>query len=165
MPRRFRNDDTLGIAIGNFANEMNALYVAQRDTLIFADEASKEGLGKPSEKLLKFGLFFLITTWMAASMCSLPMATSNPKSTGYKRISNTANRRNSSGIKVTVKARALSPCRPRNVAMTCSNPSSGAGRLLPTLMVTGTSMSFLHKSADRHYCCGTTRIWAITGFA
>jgi hypothetical protein len=55
---RFRNDDTLGIAIGNFANEMNALYVAQRDTLIFADEASKEGLGKPSEKLLKFGLFF-----------------------------------------------------------------------------------------------------------
>jgi len=55
---RFRNDDTLGIAIGNFANEMNALYVAQRDTLIFADEASKEGLGKPSEKQLKFGLFF-----------------------------------------------------------------------------------------------------------
>ncbi len=55
---RFRNDDTLGIAIGNFANEMNALYVAQRDTLIFADEATKEGLGVPSAKLLKFGLFF-----------------------------------------------------------------------------------------------------------
>jgi hypothetical protein len=55
---RFRNDDTLGIAIGNFANEMNALYVAQHDALIFADEATKEGLGKPSEKLLKFGLFF-----------------------------------------------------------------------------------------------------------
>ncbi len=55
---RFRNDDTLGIAIGNFANEMNALYVAQRDTLLFADEATKEGLGAPSEKLLKFGLFF-----------------------------------------------------------------------------------------------------------
>jgi hypothetical protein len=55
---RFRNDDTLGIAIGNFANEMNALYVAQRDTLIFADEATSEGLGRPSEKLLKFGLFF-----------------------------------------------------------------------------------------------------------
>lgn len=55
---RFRNDDKLGIAIGNFANEMNALYVAQRDTLLFADEATKEGLGAPSEKLLKFGLFF-----------------------------------------------------------------------------------------------------------
>ena len=55
---RFRNDDTLGVAIGNFANEMNALYVAQRDSLIFADEATKEGLGVPSQKLLKFGLFF-----------------------------------------------------------------------------------------------------------
>jgi hypothetical protein len=55
---RFRDDDTLGIAIGNFANEMNALYVAQRDALVFADEATKEGLGEPSQKLLKFGLFF-----------------------------------------------------------------------------------------------------------
>jgi hypothetical protein len=55
---RFRNDDTLGIAIGNFANEMNALYVAQRDALIFADEAIKEGVGPASQKLLKFGLFF-----------------------------------------------------------------------------------------------------------
>jgi hypothetical protein len=55
---RFRNDDTLGIAIGNFANEMNALYVAQPDALVFADEASKEGMGAASQKLLKFGLFF-----------------------------------------------------------------------------------------------------------
>jgi hypothetical protein len=55
---RFRNDDTLGIAIGNFANEMNALYVSQRDALIFADEATKEGMGPASQKLLKFGLFF-----------------------------------------------------------------------------------------------------------
>jgi enediyne biosynthesis protein E4 len=55
---RFRNDDTLGIAIGNYANEMNALYVAQRDSLLFADEATKEGVGPASQKLLKFGLFF-----------------------------------------------------------------------------------------------------------
>lgn len=55
---RFRNDDALGIAIGNFANEMNALYVAQRDSLVFADEATKEGMGPASQKLLKFGLFF-----------------------------------------------------------------------------------------------------------
>ena len=55
---RFRNDDTLGIAIGNFANEMNALYVAPRDSLVFADEAIKEGVGPASQKLLKFGLFF-----------------------------------------------------------------------------------------------------------
>jgi hypothetical protein len=55
---RFRNDDSLGIAIGNFANEMNALYVARRDSLVFADEAIKAGVGPASQKLLKFGLFF-----------------------------------------------------------------------------------------------------------
>jgi hypothetical protein len=55
---RFRNDDALGIAIGNYANEMNALYVAQRDSLLFADEATREGVGPASQKLLKFGLFF-----------------------------------------------------------------------------------------------------------
>jgi hypothetical protein len=55
---RFRSDDALGIAIGNFANEMNALYMAQRDSLLFADEAVKEGLGPASQRLLKFGLFF-----------------------------------------------------------------------------------------------------------
>lgn len=55
---RFRNDDALGIAIGNFANEMNALYVSQRDSLVFADEAITEGMGPASQPLLKFGLFF-----------------------------------------------------------------------------------------------------------
>jgi len=37
---------------------MNALYVARRDSLVFADEAIKEGVGPASQKLLKFGLFF-----------------------------------------------------------------------------------------------------------
>ncbi|MBN9693998.1 MAG: CRTAC1 family protein [Verrucomicrobia bacterium] len=59
---RFRNDDAVGIAIGNFANEMNALYVARpgrgSDQLLFTDEAVSEGLGPASQALLKFGLFF-----------------------------------------------------------------------------------------------------------
>ena len=55
---RFRKDDRLGIAIGNFANEMNALYVAQHDSLMFADEAINQGVGPASQSLLKFGLFF-----------------------------------------------------------------------------------------------------------
>lgn len=55
---RFRNDEALGIAIGNFANEMNALYVSQKDALVFADEAAAEGVGAASQPLLKFGLFF-----------------------------------------------------------------------------------------------------------
>jgi hypothetical protein len=55
---RFRNDDTLGIAIGNFANEMTALYVSQASSLAFADEAISEGIGPASRSFLKFGLFF-----------------------------------------------------------------------------------------------------------
>ena len=56
----FRNDDTLGVAIGNFANEMVSLYVSQgpRAKLQFADEANANGLGPASRLLLKFGLFF-----------------------------------------------------------------------------------------------------------
>lgn len=55
---RFRNDDALAIAIGNFANEMNALYVSRGDSLLFADVAASEGIGPASKQLLKFGLFF-----------------------------------------------------------------------------------------------------------
>lgn len=55
---RFQGDDALAIAIGNFANEMNSLYVAQNDPLHFADEAIRAGLGPASQDLLKFGLFF-----------------------------------------------------------------------------------------------------------
>lgn len=55
---RFREDGALGIAIGNFANEMTALYVAQDQPLTFGDEAITEGIGPASRLLLKFGVFF-----------------------------------------------------------------------------------------------------------
>ncbi len=55
---RFRNDDALGLAIGNFANEMTALYVSQGGSMQFSDEAIATGLGPPSRLELKFGLFF-----------------------------------------------------------------------------------------------------------
>lgn len=55
---RFRDDGALGIAVGNFANEMTALYVAQNLPLTFADEAITEGVGPASRLLLKFGVFF-----------------------------------------------------------------------------------------------------------
>ncbi len=53
-----RNDGTLGIAIGNFSNEMIALYVSQKAPLTFADEAIPENVGPASRLLLKFGVLF-----------------------------------------------------------------------------------------------------------
>src|SRR5689334_20836370 len=53
----YRNDQALGVAIGNFANEMSALYVSQ-GPLLFTDEAITEGIGPASRLLLKFGVFF-----------------------------------------------------------------------------------------------------------
>ena len=55
---KYRNDAAVGVAIGNFANEMTALYVSQGNPLIFSDEAIPEGIGPASRLLLKFGVFF-----------------------------------------------------------------------------------------------------------
>ena len=55
---RFRNDATMGIAVGNFANEMTALYVSMNDPLQFFDAAIATGLGPPTRLELTFGIFF-----------------------------------------------------------------------------------------------------------
>ncbi len=55
---RYRNDDAMGIIIGNFATEMTALYVSQEKPLNFADETITEGIGPAGWPLLKFGVFF-----------------------------------------------------------------------------------------------------------
>jgi hypothetical protein len=54
----FRNDACLGVAIGNFANEMTALYVAQDEPMQFVDAAIATGLGPETRLELTFGLFF-----------------------------------------------------------------------------------------------------------
>lgn len=55
---RFRDDDSLGVAVANFANEMTALYVTSADVMQFMDEAIATGIGPSSRLELKFGLFF-----------------------------------------------------------------------------------------------------------
>jgi hypothetical protein len=52
----YRNDDDLGFAIGNFANEMTSLYISQGDPTFYADEAIGEGIGAPSRLMLSFGV-------------------------------------------------------------------------------------------------------------
>ena len=54
----YRTDAALGITIGNFANEMTALYVSQPGAMFFTDEAITEGIGPARRLLLKFGIFF-----------------------------------------------------------------------------------------------------------
>jgi hypothetical protein len=54
-----KNDGSLGLAIGNFANEMMALYVTDEPAgLQFADLAALNGLGAPTQPPMKFGLVF-----------------------------------------------------------------------------------------------------------
>ncbi len=56
---QFQNDQRLGLAVGNFANEMTALYVCDRPSMLqFSDLANLYGLGAPTQPPLKFGLFF-----------------------------------------------------------------------------------------------------------
>lgn len=54
----FRNSAAIGIAIGNFSNEMSALYVASEPTLQFTDEAISTGLGPQTRLELTFGTMF-----------------------------------------------------------------------------------------------------------
>ena len=57
----FRNSDALGITIGNFANEMTALYVCQTpgsSVPIFRDEAVSNGIGPVTRTELTFGVLF-----------------------------------------------------------------------------------------------------------
>jgi hypothetical protein len=53
------DDQRLGIAIGNFANEMSSLYVSQMTVGQFADQSIAEGIGAPTRAALTFGVGFI----------------------------------------------------------------------------------------------------------
>src|SRR4029077_2871308 len=53
----YRNDANLAIAIGNFANEMAALYVGGADCR-FDDQAIVSGIGPATRRALTFGVLF-----------------------------------------------------------------------------------------------------------
>jgi enediyne biosynthesis protein E4 len=55
----FRNDGGIGVAIGNFANEMSALYVSRTRNLQFYDAAVANGLGPATRLELTFAVIFL----------------------------------------------------------------------------------------------------------
>lgn len=53
-----RDQKSLAVAIGNFANEMTALYVSKSGQMSFTDEAISSGLGPNTRLSLTFGLFY-----------------------------------------------------------------------------------------------------------
>ncbi|TWT76671.1 ASPIC and UnbV [Planctomycetes bacterium CA13] len=54
----FRENSAMAVAIGNFANEMTALYVSRRGRMQFFDEAVSTGLGPSTRLELTFGIFY-----------------------------------------------------------------------------------------------------------
>lgn len=54
----YRDDESLGLGVGNFANEMSSFYVSEKPDLNFTDQAIGEGIGPVSRRMLSFGLFF-----------------------------------------------------------------------------------------------------------
>ncbi len=54
----YRNDQDLAINIGNFANEMSALYVGGGPKARFEDLAVVEGIGAATRQALTFGVLF-----------------------------------------------------------------------------------------------------------
>jgi enediyne biosynthesis protein E4 len=55
---RFRNNEEFAIAIGNFSNEMSAMYVSNGRQLLFTDDAISNGVGPMTRQQLTFGVFF-----------------------------------------------------------------------------------------------------------
>lgn len=55
----YRNDQDLAVNIGNFANEMSALYVGGGPKARFEDMAIVEGIGAATRQNLTFGVLFL----------------------------------------------------------------------------------------------------------
>ncbi|MEP4681236.1 MAG: VCBS repeat-containing protein, partial [Rhodopirellula bahusiensis] len=55
----FRERSSMAVAIGNFSNEMTALYVTKAGRMQFYDEAVSTGLGPSTRLLLTFGLAYV----------------------------------------------------------------------------------------------------------
>lgn len=53
-----RNNNEYAIAVGNFSNEMSAMYVSNGRHLLFTDDAISNGIGPLTRQQLTFGLFF-----------------------------------------------------------------------------------------------------------
>ena len=138
----FHNDGRLGLAIGNFANEMTALYVCdQPTTLQFSDLANLFGLGAPPSPRLNSGCSSSILIWMAGSTSSRPTAISSPISPRCRPVRPMPSQCRFSGTPASAARVYFSPSRPKMQALTCSSQWSDAEPPMPISMPTEISTS------------------------
>lgn len=55
---RTRNNDAIGLVIGNFSNEPCSYYVSERNRVKFADASVASGIGPETKFQLTFGMFY-----------------------------------------------------------------------------------------------------------
>ncbi len=105
----FLNDERLGLAVGNFANEMTALYVCDHPaSMQFSDLANIYGLGAQRSLRSNSASSSSITTSTAGSTCSRPTAISSPRYPRCRPANPTSSRRSSSGTPASRAASSLS---------------------------------------------------------
>ena len=140
----FKNDGSLALAIGNFANEMTALYVTDDPkSLLFSDLANVYGLGAPTQPPLKFGLFFF--DYDLDGRMDLLSANGHLESDiGLTQASETYAQASQLFWNSGRPGRELCSCWSMPgpaLVPTCSDRSSGGGRATPTSTATATSTS------------------------
>ncbi|MFO1511818.1 MAG: VCBS repeat-containing protein [Verrucomicrobiota bacterium] len=135
---RYRNDGKLGIAIGNFANEMTALCVAQNSPCSATKQSPKVS-GRPAGYCSSSACSFSTMIWMAGWICSPRTGIWRRRSARFKRARSMSSPRNYSGTPATAMAVVSWRCPRRRPARTCSSPSSAAARRSWTLTATATS--------------------------
>ncbi len=116
---RFRNNDSLGIAIGNFANEMTALYVAPSAACsLWMKRFRLDWVPTPVRNLPLASATWTLT-WMDGSICWLPTVIWKKTSTECNPANTMPSLLSCSGIVVQSIRRNSYPCRPRTAAMIC----------------------------------------------
>ncbi len=69
----YRNDESLGVLVGNYANEPSSMFVRQTAGSPFTDEATIEGIGAASRGALTFGVLFIdydLDGWADVLQCN-----------------------------------------------------------------------------------------------
>ena len=160
---RIRNGSAVAIAIGNFANEMTAFYVAQGDSMQFTDEAIATGIGPQSRLELKFGTLFVDVDLDGRLDIVSANGHLENEINKVQSASTTSNRRTSSGTAAPPRRPSSVRSRKRSAARTFSNGWSDAVQRPPISTAMETSTCSSRRRVRHRGCCATINNLATTG--